>query len=160
MRAEFTVPGVPMGKQRPRFKQEGKYVRTYTPHKTVVYENLIRMEYERQCSGVFFQKDVPVSIEVTAYYGIPKSTSKKKVWQMLSWLIRPLKRPDLDNVLKAVLDACNGVVFHDDAQVTDIRASKYYGDIPRVDVIISEAKERLIINQSEQQQATQEQVEE
>ena len=154
MRAEFTVPGVPMGKQRPRFRQAGKFVKTYTPRETVVYENLIRIEFERQCGGMFFQKDVPVSVEVTAYYGVPKSTSKKRMLQMLSWLIRPLKRPDLDNVLKAVLDACNGVVFYDDAQVTNIKASKYYDEAPRLEVIISEAKERRIINQPEQQQAT------
>lgn len=154
MRAEFTVPGVPMGKQRPRFRQAGKFVKTYTPRETVVYENLIRIEFERQCGGMFFQKDVPVSVEVTAYYGVPKSTSKKRMLQMLSWLIRPLKRPDLDNVLKAVLDACNGVVFYDDAQVTNIKASKYYDETPRLEVVISEAKERRIINQPEQQQAT------
>ena len=40
-------------------------------------------------------------------------------------------RPDLDNFLKAVLDACNGIVFFDDAQITEINARKIYGIAPK-----------------------------
>ena len=35
-------------------------------------------------------------------------------------------RTDLDNYVKAVLDACNGIVYHDDRQVTNLVASKRY----------------------------------
>ena len=46
---KFTIPGPPQGKGRPRFSRRGKFVTTFTPDKTVLYENLIRMEYQRQC---------------------------------------------------------------------------------------------------------------
>lgn len=62
----------------------------------------------------------PVGIEL--HFGLPKPKSapkRKRVW--------PDKRPDLDKLTRAVLDALTYVVFADDSQVIDIRASKDYG---------------------------------
>ncbi len=62
----------------------------------------------------------PVAIEL--HFGLPKPKSapkKKRVW--------PDKRPDLDKLTRAVLDALTYVVFGDDSQVVEIRASKDYG---------------------------------
>ncbi len=64
--------------------------------------------------------DGPVGIEL--HFGLPKPKSapkRKRVW--------PDKRPDLDKLTRAVLDALTYVVFADDSQVIDIRASKDYG---------------------------------
>ena len=41
----FTVPGKPVGKQRPRFSRQGTAVRTYTPRQTAEYERLVRVSY-------------------------------------------------------------------------------------------------------------------
>ena len=38
MKIEFTVPGIPVGKGRPRFKKDGN---TYTPQKTQDYEDKV-----------------------------------------------------------------------------------------------------------------------
>ncbi len=62
----------------------------------------------------------PVGIEL--HFGLPKPKSapkRKRVW--------PDKRPDLDKLTRAVLDALTYVVFADDSQVIEIRASKDYG---------------------------------
>ena len=64
--------------------------------------------------------DGPVGIEL--HFGLPKPKSaprRKRVW--------PDKRPDLDKLTRAVLDALTYVVFADDSQVIEIRASKDYG---------------------------------
>ena len=116
----------------------GDYAIAMEDENGIVYENLVRLEYERQCHGIYFEKDVPVAVEVRAYYQIPKSVSKKRTKTMLSGETRPLKRPDTDNVLKSILDAMNGFAFYDDSQVTDISASKYYSDAPRVEVTVKE----------------------
>lgn len=136
MIATFTVPGEPRGKGRPRFVRAGRYVRTYTPDETASYENLIKLEYERHCSPTFFDREMPVSIIVTAYYGIPKSTSRKKRELMIIGEIRPMKKPDADNVLKLVEDALNTVAYHDDAQIVSATVRKYYSEIPRLEVEI------------------------
>lgn len=63
---------------------------------------------------------------ITACFGIPKSTSKKARTAMLSGQTYPTKKPDVDNVVKIVLDALNGFAWHDDAQVIDLHISKTY----------------------------------
>lgn len=40
--AEIVIKGEPVGKGRPKFARQGNYVKTYTPEKTVEYENLIK----------------------------------------------------------------------------------------------------------------------
>ncbi len=141
--AKFTVPGEPRGKGRPRFatrktKDGRTFAKAYTPNETVVYENLVRMEYERQCGGIFFPKDTPVEMSITAYYQIPKSVSKKKARMMLEGKIRPLRKPDSTNVQKSIEDGINTVAYHDDAQIVDSQICRYYGEIPRVEVTIRE----------------------
>ena len=133
----FTVRGEPQGKGRPRVVRNGAFSRTYTPDKTVAYENLVKVEYQRQC-GKAFIKEGYVAMRLTAYYAIPKSASKRRRAQMEAGTIMPIKKPDCDNVIKVICDALNGLAYHDDAQVVDARVVKLYGDTPRVEVEIEE----------------------
>jgi Holliday junction resolvase RusA-like endonuclease len=77
-----------------------------------------------------------LGVEITAFYPIPNSASKKLQKEMLNGEIKPTTRPDSDNVIKIILDALNGVAFHDDAQVCKILFEKKYGEIPKVCVKI------------------------
>lgn len=137
-KVHFVIRGEPTGKARPKFSTRGGFVRAVTPEKTVNYENLVRMEYEAQCGEFCFPKDAALGMRITAYKPIPKSTSKKKVMQMLEGVIRPGKKPDWDNIGKCVCDALNSVAFYDDAQIVDGRTVKKYGERPRVEVEIWE----------------------
>lgn len=139
MKVKFTIIGEPEGKGRPRFRNVGAYTKTYTPEKTVSYENLIKVEYQRQCGKAFFDKDVPLDMRVTAYYTIPKSVSEKKRALMLKHKIRPIKKPDSSNIVKAVEDALNKVAYHDDTQIVDSQCRRFYSEQPRVVVTIQEA---------------------
>ncbi len=139
MKVKFTILGEPKGKGRPRFAKIGEYVRTYTPEKTASYENLIKLEYRRQCGEAFFPQGTPVDVRLTAYYGIPKSVSKKKRGLMLQGVIRPVKKVDVDNLVKCFMDAGNGTIFYDDVQVVDLQVRKFYSEEPRVVVTIQEA---------------------
>lgn len=136
---KFTILGEPQGKGRPRFQKAGQYVRTYTPDKTVAYENLVKVEYRRQCGDYMFEKGRQLDVRIAAYYSIPKSTSKKKQAQMLANEIRPMKKPDMDNVAKVILDSLNQVAYHDDVQVVDCQLRKFYGSNPKVVVTIKDA---------------------
>ena len=79
-----------------------------------------------------------VRAEITAYYGIPKSASKRTRADMLSRYIRPAKKPDLDNVAKIVLDSLNGLAYKDDAAVVELVVDKFYSERPRVEVRLEE----------------------
>ena len=113
MRVEFTVLGEPKGKGRPQFSTYGGRITTRTPKDTVIYENLVRMEYQRQCGKARFAEKAMLKVEVAAYYGIPKSASQKKRRQMLEGTIRPTKKPDSDNMLKSICDSLNGIAYRD-----------------------------------------------
>lgn len=132
----FVVPGKPFGKQRPRVACRGKFSKAYTPEKTKTYENLVKLFYAQESKGEMFPEDAELEIKIVAYYEIPKSVSKVKREKMLSGRIRPTKRPDLDNVAKAIYDSLNKVAYHDDAAIVEARISKYYSDSPRAEVTI------------------------
>lgn len=96
----FTVHGEPQGKGRPRFSKRGGFVQTYTPTKTKSYEELVAAEYIKQCGNITADRNNCIHMEILACFGIPKSTSKVNRLRMLMNLIRPLKKPDIDNILK------------------------------------------------------------
>lgn len=136
MQVKFTVLGEPQGKGRPKFARHGNFVTTRTPDKTVLYENLIKTEYRRQCGDTMFPEKEPISITVYAFFEIPKSVSKKKAAAMLSGEIRPTKKPDYDNIGKVVSDSLNKVAYHDDAQVVDGLVRKFYSETPGILVVL------------------------
>ena len=135
---KFTVPGEPQGKGRPRVVRNGAFTRTYTPEKTATYENLVKLEFQRQCAGQYIG-DGPVSMKVICFYGLASSDSKRKRQAKLDGTIRPTKKPDCDNVGKVVADSLNGIAYKDDAQIVSMTIDKYFAEIPRVEVTIEEA---------------------
>lgn len=128
MEVWFTVPGEPVAKGRPRL---GKYGSTYTPAKTVEYENLVKLAY---MGNPLIQGYIMADIDL--YFQIPKSVSKVKRGKMERAEIRPTKRPDCDNCIKAILDALNGIAYHDDSQVVEVRCRKLYSEQPRAVVML------------------------
>lgn len=140
MRVKFTILGEPEGKGRPRFRKQGPYVKTYTPESTVSYENLIKTEYRRQCNDYRFDDSAQLDVRIIAYYEIPKSKSKKVKKMMEEHQLRPLKKPDADNVIKVVLDSLNKIAYHDDTQVVDLQIRRFYSYDPKVIVTIQEAQ--------------------
>lgn len=141
MPVKFEVLGVPVGKGRPRFSTQGGFVRAITPEKTANYETLVRLSYQQKYAGCTFEKNVPLMADITALFPIPKSASKKLQAKMLSGAVRPTKKPDCDNIIKAVLDALNGVAYYDDSQVVKICIRKRYDTNPRTIIEIIELKE-------------------
>lgn len=132
----FTVPGPPKGKARARTVHTGGRTFSYTPEGTVLYENLVKTCF-CQTRAQPFNADEKLRANIIAYYPIAESSSKKKRQQMLAGLIRPTKKPDLDNVIKSILDALNKVAYHDDTQIVSLSVEKFYSDSPRVEVSIS-----------------------
>lgn len=140
MKIEFIVPGVPQGKARPRVcRINGKSV-TYTPQKTVDYERLIRASYN-SVSEFKFTEDIPLKMKILALFPIPKNTSKATKFSMLSGKILATKKPDGDNIIKAICDALNDVAYQDDKQICKIYFEKKYAKIPCVKVEISDILE-------------------
>lgn len=119
---EFFVPEI-RGKGRPRLTRNGH---AFTDEKTRNYENLVKMlamqAMEKAGATV---TDKPVKATINAFFEIPKSYTKKKVQAIINGEIKPAK-PDIDNVIKSILDGCNKIVFKDDVQIYAISATKSY----------------------------------
>jgi Holliday junction resolvase RusA-like endonuclease len=127
----FEVPGPPVAKGRARSVIRNGRIGHYTPEKTERYENLVCMAAKLAMQGRSPVTNA-VTLRVDAYMPIPASWSKKKRDRARS--IEHITRPDLDNIIKAIKDGCNQVVWRDDSQVTAIEARKFYSVTPRVEV--------------------------
>lgn len=133
---KIVIIGEPRGKQRPRFNM--RTGTTYTPSETVAYEKAVHAAYyeaggneETKCHGA-------VELLIKAYYGIPKTAPKSAKDMMLQGLRKPNRKPDIDNVIKIVMDGLTGAAYDDDKQVVSVSAMKIYGGEPRVEVWIEE----------------------
>ena len=80
--------------------------------------------------------ELPLRVEIIADVGIPASKSKKFKEQALNGLQLPIKKPDVDNVAKIILDSISGIVYKDDKQIVKLTVSKKYSDTPKVEVKI------------------------
>ncbi len=108
---EFTVPGRPRPKQRPR---KGKYGNMYTPRETQEYERKVAWYALKAMRG----KDKitgPVGVEIRLYY------KGKRV-------------ADIDNCAKAIMDGMVGVIFNDDRQVRALMISRHQDKDERAEV--------------------------
>lgn len=137
---KFTIPGEPVAKGRARFARRGNFVTTYTPEKTARYENLVKLAAQKAMAvAVEAPIECAVGLIICAYFSVPRSWSLKRQSAAESGEVMHTKRPDLDNVIKSIKDGANCVVWNDDSQVVDIRASKRYGT-PRVEVEVFKIK--------------------
>lgn len=132
----FHVPGEPQGKGRGRIVKIGGFSRMATPQKTVTYEGLVAHAAALAMAGHPPLAEACV-IELDVICTVAASWSGKKRAQALAGEIRPTKKPDADNVLKAVCDGMNGVVWNDDVQAVDVVLRKRYGLTPGVSVRVA-----------------------
>ncbi|MDO5061880.1 MAG: RusA family crossover junction endodeoxyribonuclease [Peptostreptococcaceae bacterium] len=137
MNYSITIPGEPIAKARPRVC--GNIA--YTPAKTKNYETLIKEIYWGKHGQTIEQMDGMLRMHIRAYFPIPRSKSKKVQEQMHTNAIRPIKRPDIDNIVKSVSDALNKVAYTDDSQIVEVVAGKYYAHNPRVEIVIEKIGE-------------------
>jgi Holliday junction resolvase RusA-like endonuclease len=135
VKVDFVIQGKAQAKQRPRFNTHTG--RTYTPNKTINYENWVKICYLEKYKDKELM-DKPLRVTIRAFLEIPKSTSKKKKQQMLDNAILPMVKPDTDNIAKSILDSLNGIAYKDDKQVAELIVYKFYNDTPYVNVTIEE----------------------
>jgi len=129
----FTVPGKPQGKGRPRVAKFGGHARMFTPEKTVAYEGLIALAAQTAMGDAVLLAG-PVGCNVFIDAPMPSSWSLTKRAAALADRIMPTTKPDADNVVKAVFDGLNGVIWRDDVQVVDLKVRKRYAETPCVRV--------------------------
>lgn len=78
----------------------------------------------KETARSFKPKDRPmegvVSIQLDFYFSRPKGGEKRRYFN---------QAPDIDKLIRAVLDALTGVIYSDDSQVISVSSTKQYTDI-------------------------------
>ena len=142
----FTVPGEVRGQGRPRTQiingKDGKsYAHIYQTNKDIDTKHNIQLyakdALERKSYVMAGPDEMGITVQVKVFVKVPRSMSKKKRMAALAGEILPQRKPDLDNVLKSVLDAMNGVVYRDDKEVTRTQVSRHYSETDHLAVKVS-----------------------
>ena len=112
MTTSYVVNLIPV-KRRPKIATKGGHAHAYTPTATLEEEAIVAAAYK----GKKHQGAVKVTVHI--YKALPASKPKRVERE------RNLAKPDIDNVLKAVLDGLNGVAYEDDTQVVEVSVTKH-----------------------------------
>jgi Holliday junction resolvase RusA-like endonuclease len=136
----FHVEGIPKPKKRPRFRQFNGIVQSYTDKGTREYEDHVRLT-SQTAMGTTEPIETAVGVYMYIRLPIPKSHSKKRTEDCLEGREKPIKKPDIDNLAKSLLDGMNGVVFKDDSQIVSLHCTKVYSSEPGVDIMVREELE-------------------
>lgn len=142
MKIKIHIPGQPIGKGRAKSRivtaKSGKqFTNHYTPAKTRNYENEIASYAQMAMQGKQ-RMDGPVKITLIFVFGITQSWPQWKKDLAMERKLAPTVKPDSSNILKAIEDACNEIVFKDDTYIIDTIMKKRYGDKPGVHVLVEE----------------------
>jgi Holliday junction resolvase RusA-like endonuclease len=132
---KITIPGEAVPQGRPRFSTRGGFPRAYDPPRSRDYKAYVRYIAAEVAPETPIEG--PISLNVTVYRAIPKGFSKHKRRLALEGEMRPVTKPDLDNVVKTLKDSLSRLIWRDDSQVVSLTAAKFYSDHPRVELEIS-----------------------
>lgn len=99
-----------------------------------------------------FLNEAYIKVRIQAFYEVPKSCSKVRRTAMLNGELLPAKKPDIDNVVKAVLDALNKVAYRDDNQVVELQIRKQYSERPRLEICNERLEEFLSFEKGKDQE--------
>jgi Holliday junction resolvase RusA-like endonuclease len=154
LRLRFTIVGKPLAKERartsPQYDKEGNIIikngkvamKTKTPPNTKAWETYVSLIARQARTKIRMDTapKSPVELGCIFFLPIPSSWSDKKKQKANEWLVPMTTRPDLSNLLKAIEDACEGILWHNDSQIVQYGTvdgtptSKRYSDRPRVEV--------------------------
>ena len=121
---EITLDCKAVPKERPRFSKYG----VYTPSKTTNFEKLVGYMWKLKYKD--FKFTTAIKVECVFCYKLPKSAKG-----VLKDFVR---RPDIDNLVKSILDGLNQVAFEDDKQITELYAKKMYADSDKILIKIND----------------------
>lgn len=113
---ETVIPIKPQGKARPKFAKRGKFTVAYTPDQTVNAEQAIR-SHVAPLWGISPMANA-LALRITAYVLRPVSKPKR--------ILFPTSKPDVDNIFKLCADSLNGILWSDDAVISDGGCRKRY----------------------------------
>jgi len=130
---KLTVPGVPVAQGRPRACIRGGHAAVYQPKASAEWRSLVSMSAAEAMAGFGSPFDCAVSLQAVFYFPWPKSMTKAARARGEG----KSTKPDIDNLLKGVMDGLNGIAWRDDSRVSAVYAAKAYSDTPRTVIAVT-----------------------
>lgn len=131
----FSMNGLPRGQGRPRATIRGDHASVYKAGPDRKYEASVA-KVARKAMGDRPPMLGALQIALRFRLPIPRSHTKAVRIAMAAGEIAPTTKPDLSNLVKAIEDGMNTIVFVDDAQIVRAVTSKIYAERPGVDVMV------------------------
>lgn len=129
---KFIIDGKPVAKQRPRFSRTGVFDLQKKEKNDIQIQILSQLADRRPFKAI----EGAIKVEMRFYTPIPNSWSQKRKKAVFG---KPdTRRPDIDNYAKLYADAMNGLIYKDDALITELWCEKRFCDTPRVEIIITQ----------------------
>lgn len=138
---EFTIYGEPIAQGRPRFSTVNGFSQAIDPPDSKEYKKYVKLMASQNRPHKPIEG--PVNLKLVIYRPLLKSMSKKKKAEAVAGTLRPIKKPDVDNVAKGIMDAMTSIIWQDDKQVVSLQVSKYYSEQPRVEVEVTPLDEQV-----------------
>ncbi len=116
------IPGPPVAKARVASNKGHRF----KDRRTEAYEARVAL-FARQAMAD--RQPLPGAVAV-AIWAISQPPAGWPLWRQnaaTAGKVHPTSKPDADNLAKAILDGCNGIVWIDDAQVSDLTVTKRFG---------------------------------
>lgn len=135
----LVIYGEPVPQGRPKVARIGNRVVAYDPPKSRKYKDLVKLWATTQLKKVdgFKMFSGAVCVDITFHLPIPPSWPKYKKLDAEYGVLRPTKKPDIDNLYKGLIDALTGITWKDDSIITDASLKKRYtADTSRTEITI------------------------
>ncbi len=143
-RITVEIPGEPHAQGRPRARAFAGHAQTYPRTEDTNWKATAQQHMLDACGEPI---EGPIKLRVVAIFTCPKSAHRKRLKVPRRY---HAKRPDGDNILKALMDAANGVLWLDDSQVADARIIKLVGaqgERPKLCVLAEEIAVEDLVSQ-------------
>ena len=139
---------IPEGSPRPRFRLVNRqnlanmaianpsFVHVYSITGAEDNKFMRRMVDAGELSQLDHLISTPCTIDISAFMKTPSSYNRQDTILAEIGLIRPIFKPDFDNIAKKYCDMFNANIWLDDTLVVDGSVHKYYSILPRVEIRI------------------------
>jgi len=145
----IVIPGNPIAKARPKFCVRGKHAVAYDPQKQLCDERKAELSFlVKQDSPDDFEGYFSLPLRVALSFLMPVAeTGSAALKNAKKWHFElPSHKPDIDNLIKLVLDLCNGILWRDDAQIVELHAFQKYSENPCTIIDVSPIKKLMTEN--------------
>jgi len=136
----FRVQAEPIAQGRPRLTTVAGMARAFDPKKSKQWKAFIKDVAMKAMKDAGYDRPLegPLCARMRFGFALPKSSYRKRTPRLRSW---HTKRPDIDNLVKAIFDACESVIYINDTCIAKMVVDKIecaQGEAPFVSVLFQQ----------------------